>query len=481
MTTTTTPSAAQRAKGGAVVVLASQMASHLLHLVSAITLARLLPESAFGENAIVASVSSGLIMMTDVGVHAGIIKSSRDDDTFLRTAWTMSVLRGVTVVVVACLLAWPAARFYGEPRLLWLVPLGAVPSLFFCAESASLLSLIRAVRPLKPALLGLLAQATALVVSVAVAVATRDIIALIVGSIVAAAVRFALTHTMLPGPRMRFAWERATLDEIWTFGRFVIISTFMGYLAVRWDIFALGKLEGMAILGVYAIANQLTAVPHAMSTSAATQVLAPVLSDTWRDAPATFNDALDRARRAYLPVAMLLFLGAATLAPAFFTVAYPTGYAMAGVMAQALMVQAFFDFLQEASSRVFIAKGDGRGLAIGNSAKLVGTIAFTSTGLWLWGFWGFVWGNALGCLVGIITVGVRLRQQDAPNVLTHDMRAAVVFLLLLAVSCGAPLVLEHTTNIPAAWTTLIMCGVVCGPLAVLTIRLLRARRRARSE
>jgi O-antigen/teichoic acid export membrane protein len=234
----------------------------------------------------------------------------------------------------------------------------------------------------------------------------------------------------------------------------------------------------MTLLGVYGMANQITSVPHQMAIHATGNVLTPVLADAFRSSKERFRERLAMARRAYLPLALLLFVGAATTAPAFFVVFFKKNWGVAGFMAQALIVQAWFDFLQEASSRSLLARGDGRGLAFTNAIKLLATIVATTIGLQLGGFWGFVWGNAVGGLVGTVAVGVRLRADGLPEVLWADLRAAGLLLASLAVGCGIPLLLEDTLGWPAAWTTLVGCVVVCGPVGVLVLGRVREARQA---
>ena len=47
-----------------------------------------------------------------------IIQSPRgDDERFLNTAWTLSVVRGCALWLLTCALAWPIAWYYHEPLL----------------------------------------------------------------------------------------------------------------------------------------------------------------------------------------------------------------------------------------------------------------------------------------------------------------------------------------------------------------------------
>ena len=107
---------AHRAVRSTAISLVGQLATQLLRFASTIVLARFLPESAFGVNAIVASLTLGLWMVSDVGIPASILKSDRDDDDFVSTAWTLSLVRGGMLLV-----ADEEAGVLGEAGLRWIM------------------------------------------------------------------------------------------------------------------------------------------------------------------------------------------------------------------------------------------------------------------------------------------------------------------------------------------------------------------------
>jgi O-antigen/teichoic acid export membrane protein len=257
------------------------------------------------------------------------------------------------------------------------------------------------------------------------------------------------------------------------------VSTLFSFAAMRWDVFSLGRLEGFALLGVYGLATQIANVPGQMSMQVTNSVLTPVLAEAWRGATSSaggLQASMMNARRSYIPAGMLLFLGAAATAPAFFVLAYKPGFHGAGPMAQLLMVPFWLGFLQEASSRALLASGDGRGLALSNGVRVLVTIASTLIGFELWGFWGFVGAGGVGALVGMIIVGVRLREQNLSAVLVDDLKATGVFLLLLGFICAPPLLLSTTTGVASAWLTLGTGALVLVPLALVVVQRVRARR-----
>ena len=94
------------------------VASQGIRFGSNLILTRLLFPEAFGMMALVTVAMVGLSNFSDMGTAPSIAYNPRGDDpSFLDTAWTLHVVRGVLLWLAACALAWPFARFYGEPML----------------------------------------------------------------------------------------------------------------------------------------------------------------------------------------------------------------------------------------------------------------------------------------------------------------------------------------------------------------------------
>src|SRR5690554_1654660 len=93
--------------------------AQLLRLASNVILAKLLFPEAFGLMVLVAIFMQGIAMFSDIGILPSIIQNKRGDDpAFLNTAWTIQVIRGVLIWIVACIGAYPYALIYNEPLLM---------------------------------------------------------------------------------------------------------------------------------------------------------------------------------------------------------------------------------------------------------------------------------------------------------------------------------------------------------------------------
>ena len=117
------PSLKQLAKSAALWSFVGYSGSVGLRLVSNMVLTRLLFPGAYALMGLASIFINGLQMLTDVGVQTGIIQSKQgDDQAYLNTAWTVQVVRGFALCLIAVALGWPIARLYHEPSLIWLLP-----------------------------------------------------------------------------------------------------------------------------------------------------------------------------------------------------------------------------------------------------------------------------------------------------------------------------------------------------------------------
>ena len=83
-----------------------------LRLISTVVLTRLLMPETYGVFAIVMTYLYLIEMFSDLGVRTLVLtKEGEVEDGFLRTCWTISILRGLLVLGISGLLAAPVGWF----------------------------------------------------------------------------------------------------------------------------------------------------------------------------------------------------------------------------------------------------------------------------------------------------------------------------------------------------------------------------------
>src|SRR5579862_3244895 len=98
--------------------------SQVLRLAFNLILTRLLFPELFGLMALVWAILYGITLFCDIGIGPAVVRDPHGDTpVFLNTAWTLQILRGFGFALLCLLLAYPAAFFYGDARLRWVLPM----------------------------------------------------------------------------------------------------------------------------------------------------------------------------------------------------------------------------------------------------------------------------------------------------------------------------------------------------------------------
>ena len=116
----------RKAAAGAVWTVLGMGGGSIVRLLSSLILTRLLMEEHFGLIALVNTFIMGLHLLSDVGVGQVIVQDKREDPDFVNTVWTINVIRGVVLYLIATACAGPYAAFYEQPILAPLVRVTAI-------------------------------------------------------------------------------------------------------------------------------------------------------------------------------------------------------------------------------------------------------------------------------------------------------------------------------------------------------------------
>ena len=440
--TPTSPELTRRAVRGAVWMVAGHGGAQVLRLGGNLVLTRVLAREHFGLMALVMVVLYAVNLLSDLGIGPAIVQSKHGDDpTYVDTAWTIQVVRGLVLGAITCLLAWPAAAFYGDPRLTELVLVAALVPIISGSESANRHLQSRHLALGRLVLLDLVSQVGSLVVMLTWALLWPSALALVIGALTRQLVYTILTHLALPGTRSRFCWDRDAARSVARFGRWILLSTALTFLAGYSDRAIFGKLVTLSQLGIYAIALVIAAAPQEAIDRLNGAVIFPLFSRA-----AQRGDDLQKmylkARWPVLIVGSWALAGVIAGGPTGVRILYDERYWDAGSMVQILAAGLWFGIvLAGTNGAVLLAHGRPYWLAGGSAAKFLGLLI----GIPL----GFKWGGILGAIAGlsaaegcrylVITyavrrAGFRIGKQDA------------VVTLQLVAGAGVGLLAANTTR-----------------------------------
>jgi lipopolysaccharide exporter len=319
-------------------------------------LTRLLAPNAFGTMAIVLSSASVVNTLTDVGERAAIIQSPKGDQpAYLNASWWLGFGRNVLSYVVIFAIAPWVSHFYARPELSGLLRLALVSVLFNGAMSPRCVLVQREMKLGRWAAITNGGGICGVVVTVILCFFMRDVWALAIGYCSEDVSRFVLSYIICPGrPRLRIDWKAA--KELLTFSRGVFGMAPLNLVISRADIFVLGRLYSLSVLGVYAMGVSLAVTPSVFITNMLGQTLLPAMSGIQQDT--------QRLNRILLEVtSWLVLMGVpATLfvtlsAPSMLRLAYGARYAAAAGPLSVAAAVVLLTVLNAPPTTVLFAKG----------------------------------------------------------------------------------------------------------------------------
>ncbi len=383
-----------RAVRAAAFVLGAFGTLQALRLLANVILTRLLYPEAFGLMGLVLVFLIGLHLFSDIGIGPSVVQSERGSDaSFLNTAWTIQVVRGVLLWLVGLALSYPFAAFYDDPRLGPLLFAANTTSLITGFQSTKINLADRNLDQRRLAMLDLTCHFVGIAVTIGLAYAFRSIWALVAGSLTTDVVRTVMSHLWLPGPSTRFNYEPAHARSLVRFGKWIFLSTLLSFVVTQCDRLLFGKLVDRGTFGVYQTGANIAAVVPMALAMLASRILFPVYSRIVHSGGDIRRIAAD-VRRPVLVTGGFLLSCLAAGGPLVIRILYDARYHAAGWVVQLLAVGAWFALVESTNTHLLLATGRSSLMAAANASKLLGIVACVSVGYAHFGFPGAVGGYA---------------------------------------------------------------------------------------
>ena len=243
----------------------------------------------------------GLAMITDVGLQQNIVQSSRaHEPDYLNTIWTFQIARGLFIWVISFLMSiglyyaqvfnWLAANtVYADPLLPFIISVSTLGVLFAAFEPTWTSVASRELNQGKLVKIGVISNITGVLLMILLAYLYRSIWSLVIGSLISVVARLIIVSFMPNEKRNKFHIDRSVLNEIFRFGKWIFLSSVIGFLINSGDRLLLGGLITPAKLGVYSIASYIVAAVYTLISSILSNVAFPALSETARNKPEDLN------------------------------------------------------------------------------------------------------------------------------------------------------------------------------------------------
>jgi O-antigen/teichoic acid export membrane protein len=389
--------------------LAGFALSNTIRLGSSLLLTRLLVPQMFGVMAIAGLIMAGLAMFSDIGLRQNIIQSQRGGDaTFLNTVWTVQILRGLVLWLAALcvsMLLFAAGRLglvpdgsvYADAYLPYVIAVVSFSAVVDGLQSTKVSEASRRLVLGRITLIQIAAQIFGLFCMINWVLIDRSIWALVAGGICSSLVTTLLSHTWLPGVNNRWQWDRSELHEILHFGKWMFLSSVLGFFANNADRVMLGGFVDSATLGIYSIAftifNSIAQVLSKMIADVSYSAFSEVARERSLELKRTlYRFHLVTASFAYFCSGFFILAGGTLIG-----VLYDRRYAQAGWMLEVLSVALLavpFNLAQYS----LLARGLPRIFTNIIAIRVAITIVFIPLGFHMFGILGAIGGIVIGQL-----------------------------------------------------------------------------------
>ena len=354
--------------------LATQVISQAIRFGSNMVMTRLLVPEMFGVMTIATTVSIILWMLSDIGLRQNIVQSMRGNDpVFLNTTWTVQIVRGFILFAAALFVAalayftqmaslWPANSTYATPVLPIVLAITGFSSVITGFQSTNVAVAYRSFQQKRLLVLELTSQLIALIVMISLGYLYHSIWSLVSASLCSAAVSTILSHLILEGPKNRFCWDRHSLTELSTFGRWIFLSSCVGVLAAHGDRILLGGGISAASFGLYSIAILIIGAMQTVFDRIMSSAVLPSFSEISRDNPGRFREFYYRIG---LPIDITLMLACGfffTSGSLLVELLYDNRYSNSGHMLEILALSTFM-WRYKVSEQAYLAIGLSRYIA----------------------------------------------------------------------------------------------------------------------
>lgn len=252
-----------------------RFATKFVGFLEAIILARILAPAQFGAYG-VALLALGLLeVITESGVNIVLVQE-KSVNKYISSAWIVSILRGMLIMMVLIISARFIAKFFHSPESLTLLYLiSAVPFLRGFINPA-IVKFQKELRFAKDFWYRFAILLVDTAVTIAVTFFIRSPIGIVIGLLAGVLVELILSFILVsPHPGLKF--ETSYIKKIFHRGKWITASSIFDYLFHNADNIAVGRILGATALGVYQLAYSLAAVPLIEIGRVFVHVIVPIM------------------------------------------------------------------------------------------------------------------------------------------------------------------------------------------------------------
>ncbi|MFH1312912.1 MAG: lipopolysaccharide biosynthesis protein [Candidatus Eisenbacteria bacterium] len=286
----------RRAIRGGFWIFALRITEQILALVRLVILARLLSPNDFALMGIALITIATIDTLTQTGFDVALIQRKEQTETYLDSAWTVGILRGLALFGLLQLLAPYAAGFFKSPEAEVLIRAIGIALLLRCFINIGTVYFQKDLRFDKQFMYQFSGRFADFVVAVIAVLVLRNVWALVLAFLAGDAARLLVSYAIHPyRPRLSLSITKAR--ELFKFGKWIMGSSTVLFFLNEGDKAFVGRVIGATMLGFYQVAHRISNLPATEFANVIALVTVPAYSK--------LQDRMAKLREAYLRVLQL--------------------------------------------------------------------------------------------------------------------------------------------------------------------------------
>ena len=408
----------------------------VVRLGTSIVLARLLAPEMFGIMVLINTLRTGTELLSDLGIGQSVVRSPHaNDQTFLDTAFTVQLARGVLLMALALIAAWPVSQGYSHPDLAKIIAVASLTFLFTGLQSPDLFLMQRDIRVAHRGIYDMITVVASSAITIGLAWWWGSVWALVWGLVIGTFFSTAMTFAFAPFRLPRLTWHPEYWNEIFHFGKWVFLSTAIYFAAVSTDKIYFSAVLPLALVGIYGVARTFSDMLTALAQRFGQYLVFPKVVEL-RQRSGDVSAAFQRKRRLALGAIALAIALAMAVSDRAIMLLYDTRYHAAAFILPVLFGGAWFAVLAAFGEATLFGLDRPRASAAGNFAKFAILIVGLPLAVVHYGVFAGLLVLMLGEVGRWVALSIALRAEQLTSVRDDVLMTVGVFVLAVALKAG---------------------------------------------
>ncbi len=384
----------------------------VIRLATNIVLARMLAPEMFGIMLLINTLRTGTELLSDIGIGQSVVRSANANDrSFLDTAWTLQLLRGVLLMLLTLLFAAPIAAFYDNPQLTLIIALVSSVFLFTGLQSPDIFLMQREMRLKQRAVYELTSTFVQCAMTIALAYVWPSIWALVWGLILSTLFTTGLSFMFGPMRLPRIRWHSQHAKEILHFGKWILLSTAIYFAAISTDKIYFSSVLPLALVGVYSVSRTFSDLLASLSQRIGAFLVFPKVAGL-KQQRVEMAPRFRQLRRTALTLVAAAMALAISVSDGLILLLYDDRYHAAAFMLPVLLVGVWFSILAIFAESTLIGLDRPQASAVGNGVKFAVLALGLPLAIWQSGLFAALLVLALAEIVRWISLSLSLRREN---------------------------------------------------------------------